>query len=283
VVLSRDYLSFDASREPQAAARFEREVVPEREPLELECAHFLAACSARSRPRTDGREGLRVLQVLDMAQRSLELDGEKVLAPATADHGPGPATIHPSAVVDPGAVIGAGSKIWHFCHVMAGARLGERVSLGQNVFVAASVVVGSDVKVQNNVSLYDGVELEDDVFVGPSCVFTNVKHPRAEVSRKHAYAKTLVRRGASLGANATVVPGVTLGRYCSIGAGAVVTRDVPDHALMVGCPARRVGWVGRRGVRLTPHTGGDLICPESGERYREQGEALVSLDLAGGG
>jgi UDP-2-acetamido-3-amino-2,3-dideoxy-glucuronate N-acetyltransferase len=264
LLISRDYLRFDRSSVARAEAHAEAVQVAEQEPLKLECQHFIRACDERLRPRTDGREGLRVLEVLDMAQRSLDLDGERVTRPLESHY-----YAEPSAVVADGASVGAGSKIWHFCHVMAGARLGERVSLGQNVFVAGGVEIGDDVKVQNNVSLYEGVQIEAHVFVGPSCVFTNVKNPRAEVSRKGCYEKTLVRRGASLGANCTVVCGVTLGRYCLIGAGAVVTADVPDYALMVGNPARRVGWLSRRGQRLTPAGDEQLICPETGERYRE--------------
>jgi UDP-2-acetamido-3-amino-2,3-dideoxy-glucuronate N-acetyltransferase len=199
-----------------------------------------------------------------MAQQSLDRDGERVATPNPRGY-----FADPSAIIDAGASIGTGSKIWHFCHVMAGARLGERVSLGQNVFVAGGVAVGNDVKVQNNVSLYAGVELEADVFVGPSCVFTNVKNPRAEVDRKGSYVKTLVKQGASLGANCTVICGVTLGRYCFIGAGAVVTRDVPDYGLMLGNPARRVGWLSRNGHKLVPDAEGNLICPVTSERYRE--------------
>jgi UDP-2-acetamido-3-amino-2,3-dideoxy-glucuronate N-acetyltransferase len=276
LLIARDYLRFDASRAPIAAANFEAVCVEEREPLALECRHFIDACNERARPRTDGREGLRVLQVLDMAQRSLDRDGERIVSP----HEPG-YFADPSAIIDEGASIGAGSKIWHFSHVMAGARLGERVSLGQNVFVAGGVTVGNDVKVQNNVSLYAGVELEADVFVGPSSVFTNVKNPRAEVDRRGSYAKTLVKQGASLGANCTVVCGVTLGRYCFIGAGAVVTHDVPDYALMLGNPARRVGWLSRNGQRLVPDAEGRLICPETAERYHQvSSDKLVCLPLS---
>src|SRR6266567_1100083 len=151
--------------------------------------------------------------------------------------------VHQSAVVDDGAVIGRGTKIWHFCHVMSGATIGENCSLGQNVFVARGCAIGNNVKIQNNVSIYEGVTLEDDVFCGPSMVFTNVRTPRSHVSRKHEYRPTLVKRGSSIGGNATIVCGVTLGEYAFIGAGAVVTSDVPSHALMVGVPARRVGWM----------------------------------------
>lgn len=183
------------------------------------------------------------------------------------------AFIHPTAVVDAGAEIGAGSKIWHFCHVLAGSRIGERCILGQNVVVGPRVTVGAGCKVQNNVSLYESITLEDEVFCGPSCVFTNVLTPRAFVERKREFAPTLVKRGATIGANATIICGVTIGRYAMIGAGAVVTRDVPDYALVVGNPARRIGWVSRTGERL----GADLVCPRTGERYALSGERLAPL------
>ncbi|MBX3181880.1 MAG: N-acetyltransferase [Polyangiaceae bacterium] len=186
------------------------------------------------------------------------------------------AWVHPSAVVDAGARLGAGTRVWHFAHICAGARLGERCMVGQGCYVASSARLGRGVKLQNNVSVYDGVTLEDEVFCGPSAVFTNVLNPRAFVSRRDEYRPTLVRRGASIGANATLVCGVTLGEYCLIGAGAVVTRDVPAHALMVGVPARRLGWVSRRGHALRFDAGGQATCPESGERYRLVAN-LVSL------
>jgi UDP-2-acetamido-3-amino-2,3-dideoxy-glucuronate N-acetyltransferase len=183
--------------------------------------------------------------------------------------------VHPSSVVDDGASIGRGTRVWHFCHVMSGARIGDGCTLGQGVFVASGVVVGHRVKIQNHVSLYDGVEVEDDVFLGPSCVFTNVTHPRAEVSRRDAFEPTRIRRGATVGANATVVCGVTIGRYAFVGAGAVVTRDVADHALVMGVPARQTGWVSRRGVPLPePDAAGVMRCPESGEAYVLAGGAL---------
>jgi UDP-2-acetamido-3-amino-2,3-dideoxy-glucuronate N-acetyltransferase len=177
---------------------------------------------------------------------------------------------HPSAYVDEPADIGAGTKIWHFCHVMSAAHIGVGCVLGQNVFVAAGVHIGNNVKIQNNVSVYAGVELEDDVFCGPSCVFTNVVNPRSQIVRREHYQRTLVRRGATIGANATIVCGATIGRYAFIGAGAVVRGDVPDYALMLGVPARHTGWMSRHGHRLqTPDAKGVYTCPESGWRYQE--------------
>jgi UDP-2-acetamido-3-amino-2,3-dideoxy-glucuronate N-acetyltransferase len=185
--------------------------------------------------------------------------------------------VHESSFVDAGATIGAGSKIWHFCHVMPGAVIGERCNLGQNVVVMSGVRLGNNVKVQNNVSLYEGVILEDDVFCGPSCVFTNVVNPRAHVTRKHEYRATLVRKGTSIGANATIVCGVTLGEYAFIGAGAVVTSDVPAFALMVGVPARRVGWMCQCGERLRIRDGAGR-CVACGTSYREAQGQLRMID-----
>jgi UDP-2-acetamido-3-amino-2,3-dideoxy-glucuronate N-acetyltransferase len=183
-----------------------------------------------------------------------------------------PPTIHPSAIVDDGAVLGAATRVWHFAHVCAGARIGDACSLGQNVFVGNDVLIGNRVKIQNNVSVYDAVTLEDDVFCGPSMVFTNVHNPRAAVERKNEYRRTLVRRGATIGANATIVCGVTVGEYAFIGAGAVITRDVPDFALMAGVPARRIGWMSRHGERLPLGADGDseALCPHTGDLYRLQ-------------
>jgi UDP-2-acetamido-3-amino-2,3-dideoxy-glucuronate N-acetyltransferase len=192
-----------------------------------------------------------------------------------------PYFVHASAYVDQPCEIGEGTKIWHFCHIMAHCKIGARCSLGQNVLVAPEVVIGSNVKVQNNVALYTGVVIEDDVFLGPSCVFTNITNPRSQIVRRHLCEKTIVQRGATVGANATVVCGSTLGRYAFIAAGAVVTRDVPDYALMMGVPARQVGWMSRHGHRLgTPDADGFLCCPESGWRYREVKPGLLRcLDL----
>lgn len=188
--------------------------------------------------------------------------------------------VHESAYVDDPVEIGAGTKIWHFSHVQSKARIGERCILGQNVNVANDVVIGNNVKIQNNVSVYTGVELEDDVFCGPSCVFTNVINPRSQIVRHSQYLRTLVKRGATLGANSTIVCGATIGRYAFIGAGAVVRGDVPDYALMLGVPAQRRAWMSRHGYRLEKKDEqGNLICPESGWRYREtEAEVLRCLD-----
>jgi UDP-2-acetamido-3-amino-2,3-dideoxy-glucuronate N-acetyltransferase len=185
-----------------------------------------------------------------------------------------PSFVHESSFVDEDVVIGAGTTIWHFSHILPKSRIGERVSIGQNVVVGPDVEIGSGCKIQNNVSLYKGVTLEEDVFCGPSCVFTNVTTPRAFVSRKDEFANTLVKRGASIGANATIVCGNSVGAYALIAAGAVVTKPVPDHALMAGVPARRIGWVSREGEVL----GADLVCPRTGERYVEGENGLLLVD-----
>jgi UDP-2-acetamido-3-amino-2,3-dideoxy-glucuronate N-acetyltransferase len=189
--------------------------------------------------------------------------------------------VHESAYVDEPSYIGEGTKIWHFCHVMSGAQIGLRCILGQNVFVANGVVIGNNVKIQNNVSLYTGVTLEDDVFCGPSCVFTNVTNPRSEILRKDEYRPTLIRRGATIGANATIICGTTVGRFAFVAAGALVRTDVPDYALMAGVPAVRKGWMSRHGHRLQKRDNtGLLICPQSGWRYEESNGELTCRDAA---
>ena len=184
---------------------------------------------------------------------------------------------HESAYVDEGAVVGANTKIWHFSHVMPRARIGERCSIGQNVLVSDDVTIGDNVKIQNNVSLYTGVLIEDDVFLGPSMVFTNVINPRSHVSRKHEYRQTLVRKGASIGANATIVCGVTVGQYAFVGAGAVITRDVPDYALVYGSPARIRGWVCQCGIKLEFEGSGieKAVCGDCGASYAREGDVVV--------
>lgn len=177
--------------------------------------------------------------------------------------------LHSSSYVDDGADIGPGTKIWHYSHIQSGARIGSNCIFGQNCNVANDVVIGNNVKVQNNVSIYTGTVIEDDVFLGPSCVLTNVSNPRSQVLRHSLYEKTLIRRGATIGANATIVCGITLGRYCFIAAGAVVTKDVPDYAFIVGVPGKQKGWMSRHGHVLKPDKDGIMICPESGFRYKE--------------
>lgn len=230
------------------ARKAEGQVVPLKaeEPLRLECQHFLECVRERKRPRTDGEEGLRVLRVLQACEKSLQIQGHPTPVETRAPS----YFAHPTAVVDEPCEIGEGTKIWHFSHVMAGCSIGKKCSLGQNVNVAPHVKIGNNVKIQNNVSVYEGVELEDDVFCGPSMVFTNVINPRSHIIRKHEYKRTLVKRGATLGANSTIVCGITIGEYAFIAAGAVVTRDVPDYALVMGVPAKQAGWMCQCGGRL---------------------------------
>lgn len=250
---------------PEAVrAEGEAVAVPVREPLEAECRHFLECVSNGSRPDTDGREGVRVLRVLAAAGRSMARQR------TTDGAGPEPArlahpgvVVHETAVVDEPCEIGEGTRIWHVSHVLAGSRIGRDCTIGRNVMIGPRAVVGDHCKIQNNVSVYEGVTLEDGVFCGPSCVFTNVANPRAEVDRRLEFRPTLVGRGATVGANATIVCGNTLGPWSFVAAGAVVTSDVPAHALVAGVPARRIGWVSHHGERL----GDDLVCPRSGRRY----------------
>jgi UDP-2-acetamido-3-amino-2,3-dideoxy-glucuronate N-acetyltransferase len=201
-----------------------------------------------------------------------KIDAEKKLQPYF---------VHSSAYVDEGADIGAGTKVWHFSHIMKGARIGEKCVIGQNVNVDGGTVIGSNVKIQNNVSVYAGVVIEDDVFLGPSCVLTNVTNPRSQVNRHSLYERTTLRRGCTIGANATIVCGVTIGRYAFVAAGAVVTRDVSDYALVMGNPARQVGWMSRHGHRLRePDPDGVMRCPEKGFTYKEiEPGVLRCLDL----
>jgi UDP-2-acetamido-3-amino-2,3-dideoxy-glucuronate N-acetyltransferase len=239
------------------------------EPLKNECREFLECLESRCEPLTNGREGLRVLRVLSACQQSMEVHKAVSLA-AEPVLPKKPFFVHSTAVVDEPCEIGADTKIWHYSHVLKGAKIGERCIFGQNCQVADNVIVGNNVKVQNNVSIYAGTVIEDDVFLGPSCVLTNVTNPRSQVNRRSLYEATIFRRGATVGANATIICGIELGRYCFIGAGAVVAKSVPDYALMVGNPARQIGWMSRHGHRLTnPDSNGVMRCPESGFRYKE--------------
>ncbi len=238
------------------------------EPLRLECQHFLECLKSRNTPRTNGKSGLRVLQVLDACQRSLQGHGENIsLAVQTSFF------VHPTSVVEEPYNIGVGTKIWHFSHIMPNVNVGKNCTIGQNVFIGENVTVGNNVKIQNNVSVYDGVVMEDDVFCGPSCVFTNIKDPRSHISQKGNYVPTLVKKGATIGANATIVCSNTIGRYSFIGAGSVVTRDIPDYGLSYGNPARIKGWVCECGTKLEFGKNRQAKCPKCGKGYlrRESG------------
>lgn len=249
------------------------------EPLAAELRYFAERCDGRPVEIASGASGVEVLEILERATESLHGGGGGGGGPAGGGAGRRGATVHESSYVDDGVEIGEGTRVWHFCHLQAGARIGRSCTLGQNVNVADGVVIGDRVKIQNNVSVYQGVELEDDVFVGPSVVFTNVRQPRARFPRgRQAYARTLVRRGATLGANATVVCGVTVGRHAFVAAGAVVTRDVPDHALVAGVPARRVGWACECGERLAePAPNAD--CPRCQRSYQRAGDGLAAREV----
>ena len=245
------------------------EVIPIRqeEPLKAECQHFLECVDTRQQPKTDGNNGLRVLEILQACQRSLENSG------APISIGSGEFYAHPSASIDEGCEIGEGTQIWHHTHVMGGARIGEECRIGQNVYVGKDVRVGNHVKIQNNVSVFEGVILEDYVFCGPSMVFTNVFNPRSHVSRKHEFRPTLVKKGATIGANATIVCGHTIGQYAFVGAGSVVTADVPPYALVYGNPAKIRGWMCECGVEVAFRKGVGT-CPGCGRKYTRDGDRV---------
>ncbi|HKQ38074.1 MAG TPA: Gfo/Idh/MocA family oxidoreductase, partial [Verrucomicrobiae bacterium] len=247
------------------------------EPLRAECQHFLDCVRSKRAPITDGTEGLRVLSLLDACQQSL-MKGGTAIEPGAGERG---YFAHESAFVDAGAEIGAGTKIWHFAHILKGARIGKKCVIGQNVNVDGGAVIGNNVKIQNNVSVYSGLVVEDDVFLGPSCVLTNVSNPRSQVNRHSLYERTVLKRGATVGANATIVCGVTVGRYAFVAAGSVVTKSVADYALVAGNPAKQMGWMSRHGHRLTgPDKEGVMRCPETGFRYREVSAGVLKcLDL----
>lgn len=251
-------------------AEAERVAVEPAEPLRRECQQFLESMRTGKAPLTCGQEGLAVLRVLNAAQRSLDRGGEKVLLGRDGTAGSSSNFVHSSAYVDDGVELGGEVSIWHFSHVLTGSTIGRGCKIGQNVVIGPDVSVGSGCKIQNNVSVYKGVTLEENVFCGPSVVFTNVHNPRCEIPRMGEIKPTLVRRGATLGANSTIVCGTTIGRYSFVGAGAVVTGNIPDHALVVGNPARQKGWVCECGVRLDE----SLACPGCGVGYEYKDGAL---------
>jgi len=258
------------------AKKADAEIIPldANEPLKLECAHFLECVATRQTPRTDGREGLAVLSVLDACQQSLDKGGASVsLAPSSPS---AKFFTHESAYVDQPSEVGDGTKIWHFSHILKGSKIGKNCNIGQNVVIGPSVTIGNGVKIQNNVSVYTGVTLEDDVFCGPSMVFTNVNNPRSAIIRMHELKNTLVKKGASIGANATIICGHNVGRYAFIGAGAVVTKDVPDFALIVGNPGKIAGWMCQCGVRLAFQEE-RAACTACGLSYKRTGSAVTQV------
>ncbi len=250
--------------------------IPQTEPLRAECEHFLSCLRSRKTPRTNGENGLRVLKILEACQQSLRESGK---TRSLNTEGSRAYFVHETAAVDDPVEIGEGTKIWHFCHIQSGARIGARCVLGQNVNIANNVAIGNFVKIQNNVSVYEGVTLEDYVFCGPSMVFTNIIDPRSkypQVGSKY-YKKTLVKEGASLGANCTILCGLTIGRFAFVGAGAVVTKDVPDFALVVGNPARVIGWMSEAGQKLVFNRDGYAFCQKSRKTYKLENGLVLEV------
>lgn len=252
--------------------------VEQEEPLRAECQHFIDCIKTREIPRTDGEEGLRVLRVLNCCQASLEEERKINLSGVSLDSKIS-YFAHESAVIDKEVEIGEGAKIWHFSHILTGSKIGSNCNIGQNVVIGPNVSIGNGCKVQNNVSIYEGVTLEDEVFCGPSMVFTNVMNPRCAIPRKNEYRQTFVRKGATFGANCTIVGGIEIGEYAFIGAGAVVIKNVPAYALVVGNPARQIGWMSKYGEKLAlPLNGvGEDTCPYTGEKYILKDDHVISL------
>jgi UDP-2-acetamido-3-amino-2,3-dideoxy-glucuronate N-acetyltransferase len=248
------------------------EVVPiaQTEPLKAECQHFLDCIETRRQPKTDGNNGLQVLRILECCQRSLEKSGMIVSLDEEAF------VAHPSASIDEGSEIGEGTRIWHYSHIMSGARIGKGCRIGQNVYVGKDVRIGNNVKIQNNVSVFEGVILEDRVFCGPSMVFTNVFNPRSHISRKHEFRQTFVKEGATIGANATIICGHTIGQYAFVGAGSVVTTDVAPYALVYGSPAKVKGWMCECGVEIAFEKG-EATCSACGKRYQKNREGVCPV------
>lgn len=264
-----------------AHAEPEKVDVPQAEPLRQECEHFLNCIATGQQPVTDGKEGLRVLRVLNASQRSMDLSGQSVrITPQQELHGKQSVSginndffVHESAVIDNGVSVGKGTKIWHFSHVLSGSEIGENCNVGQNAVIGPDVSIGIGCKIQNNVSVYKGVTLEDGVFCGPSMVFTNIYNPRAEIRKMDQVRPTLVKKGATLGANSTIVCGTTIGRYAFVGAGAVVNKNIVDHALVVGNPAKQIGWVCECGERLSD----DLGCLACGRHYKKSVDGIAAI------
>jgi len=242
------------------------------EPLKLECEHFLDCLKSRHKPKTDGSSGLKVLQILDACQRSLQRQGESIPVASKDSF-----FVHPTSLVEELSNIGDGTKIWHFSHIMPHTTIGKNCTIGQNVFIGENVNIGNNVKIENNVSVFEGVTLEDDVFCGPSCVFTNVISPRSHISRKREFRSTLVKKGATIGANATIICGNTIGSYAFVGAGSIVTKDVDDYALVYGTPAKIQGWVCQCGIKLgfTATKGKCRVCGEEYEKQEIEGKLVV--------
>jgi N-acetylglucosamine-1-phosphate uridyltransferase (contains nucleotidyltransferase and I-patch acetyltransferase domains) len=241
------------------------------EPLKEECKHFIECIKSRNDPKTSGREGLQVLEILEASQKSLENNGETVLIHENSYFS------HSTSIVDRPCSIGNGTKIWHFSHVMTGAKIGNNCNIGQNVMIAPDAVIGNNVKIQNNVSIYTGVKIDDHAFLGPSMVFTNVTNPRSFISRKNEFKETLIGKGASIGANATIICGNTIGNYAFVGAGTVVTKNVPDYALAIGNPARITGWICECGIKLN-FSNNHAVC-SCGNEYEKIEENVKKIKL----